>query len=244
MAVIAIHSAKGGVGKTTLAANLAWCAATISCRRTLLWDLDPAGGAGFLFEIEAKAGKDAGAVFDKSRDPAKLIRRTAYPRLDLLPADESIRALDSQLATIGKRKRLAKLTAGLGKDYDRIVLDCPPVLGELAAQVIRAADLVIVPLPPSPLSVRALDHARAAIGAEEGHAPTLLPVITMLDRRRALHRDFAAANPDWPVIPLASTVEQCAVRRQPVGAFAPRSAAGRAFAELWAAIERRLAERR
>ena len=66
----------------------------------------------------------------------------------------------------------------------------------------------------------------------------------MLDRRRALHRDFAAANPDWPVVPLASTVEQCAVRRQPVGAFAPRSAAGRAFAELWAAIERRLAERR
>ena len=52
MAVIAIYSVKGGVGKTTLAANLAWCSATISCRRTLLWDLDAAGGAGFLLGIE------------------------------------------------------------------------------------------------------------------------------------------------------------------------------------------------
>ena len=41
MATVAIYSLKGGVGKTTLSVNLAWCAATLSARRTLLWDLDP-----------------------------------------------------------------------------------------------------------------------------------------------------------------------------------------------------------
>ena len=89
MAVVAIYSVKGGVGKTTIAANLAWCAATHSSRRTLLWDLDAAGGAGFLLGVDPKKKRLATSVISKEIDPAKLIRKTGYPRLDLLPADES-----------------------------------------------------------------------------------------------------------------------------------------------------------
>ena len=48
MATIAVYSLKGGVGKTTLAVNLAWCAATHSARRTLLWDLDPQAASTYL----------------------------------------------------------------------------------------------------------------------------------------------------------------------------------------------------
>ncbi|MGB3470694.1 MAG: ParA family protein, partial [Erythrobacter sp.] len=46
MASIAVYSVKGGVGKTTFAVNLAWCAANISRRKTLLWDLDASNGSG------------------------------------------------------------------------------------------------------------------------------------------------------------------------------------------------------
>jgi cellulose biosynthesis protein BcsQ len=243
MASIAVYSVKGGVGKTTLAVNLAWCAASISRRKTLLWDLDAANGAGFLLGVDPKKKRSADSVFAEGSDPTKLIQPTAYPGLDLLPADESIRALDRQLDRLGKKRRLAKLVEGLSKEYDRVVFDCPPVLNELSAQVIRAADLIIVPLPPSPLSSRAFEVVVEEVrGSGKGHPP-ILPVLSMIDLRRSLHKEAREANPKWPAIPLASAVEQCAVERKPVGAFAPRSPAARAIAQLWTAIERKLASK-
>jgi len=243
MASIAVYSVKGGVGKTTLSVNLAWCASAISRRKTLLWDLDASNGSGFLLGIDPKKKRSADSMFDEGSDPEKLIQATTYAGLDLLPADESIRSLDRQLDKLGKKKRLAKLTETLGKNYDRIIFDCPPVLNELSAQVMRAADLVIVPLPPSPLSSRAFEVVVEEVrGIGKGHPP-ILPVLSMLDLRRSLHKAAREANPGWPAIPLASAVEQCASLRQPVGAFAPRSPASRAIAQLWTAIERKLASK-
>lgn len=239
MAVIAIYSAKGGVGKTTIAANLAWCAATVSCRKTLLWDLDVAGGAGFLFGIEPDSAQ-ARAVFARDMKPGQAIVKSGYDRLHILPADDSLRELDSVFARIGKRKQLAKLAQGLAKKYERIILDCPPALGQISAQVMRAADLVIVPLPPSPLSTRAFDLVVREIKTHTKTHPPILPVLSMIDMRRNLHKRAREANPGWPVIPLSSAVEQCAVRRAPVGAFAPNSPATRGFGQLWTAIERKL----
>lgn len=241
MAVVAVYSVKGGVGKTTLAANLAWCAAAISKRETLLWDLDASGGAGFLLGLEARKKRQAGSVFSLDTDPAKLIRQTGIPRLDLLPADESIRALDAQLLSLGKKKRIARLTTTLSRKYDRIIFDCPPVLNELSAQVVRAADLVIVPIPPSPLSARAFELVVEEVQAHGAGRPPILPVLSMLDMRRSLHKAARDANPKWPAVPQSSAIEQCAVRRSPVGAFAPSSPGGMAFRKLWTAIERKLA---
>ena len=115
-----------------------------------------------------------------------------------------------------------------------------PVLNEVSAQVMRAADLVIVPLPPSPLSARAFDQVAQEVRKGGKSHPPILPVMSMVDMRRTLHKQARAANPKWPVVPLASAIEQCAVERQPVGAFAPRSPAARSFAQLWTAIERKL----
>ena len=244
MAVVAVYSVKGGVGKTTMAANLAWCSAEISCRRTLLWDLDASGGASFLLGVEPRKKKVATSVFALERDPEKLIRNTQYRRLDVLPADETIRALENQFMDMGKRKRLAKIAAQLGKDYERIIFDCPPVLNETSAQVVRAADLIIVPLPPSPLSTRAFGRVVEEVKANTSRHPPILPVLSMLDLRRTLHRDAREENADWPCVPQASAVEQCAVRQKPVGAFAPRSPASQAFKHLWTAIERKLASNR
>lgn len=243
MASIAVYSVKGGVGKTTFSVNLAWCAANISKRKTLLWDLDPANGSGFLLGVDPKKKRAAESVFSAEKNAAKLIQKTESDRLSLLPADESIRTLDRQFEGIGKKKRMAKLVDGLGKDYDRIILDCPPVLNEISQQVMRAADLVIVPLPPSPLSTRAFETVVEEVRGSGKKHPPILPVLSMVDMRRTLHREAREANSRWPVVPLASAIEQCAVERKPVGAFAPRSPAARAFAQLWTAIERKLAQK-
>ena len=241
MAVIAVYSVKGGVGKTTIAANLAWYSAVASRRSTLLWDLDAAGGSGFLYGVEARAGRQARSVFAEDTRPEDLIRQTSVEGLDLLPADESLRQLDGLLSRIGKKKRLLRLSEALSRRYERIILDCPPVLNEVSAQVLRAADAVIVPLPPSPLSARALDIVAAEVHHHARRQPPILPVLSMLDLRRTLHRAAREANPRWPAIPQASAVEQGAVLQRAVGEFAPASPAAQAFAALWAGIDRRLA---
>ena len=241
MATIAVYSLKGGVGKTTLAVNLAWSAATQSARRTLLWDLDPQAASSWLLGGDKTAKDSAHAVFAKDVAPEKLITTTPIERLDLLAADTSLRSLDRFFFDLGKRKRLAKLLEGLNKRYDRIVLDCPPGLTETSEQVMRAADLILVPVIPSPLSRRALDEVLAHLDRTNGgHAP-ILPVYSMLDRRRALHKAAADENPAWPVIPMASAIEQMTVKRAPVGTFAAKSPAAEAFAALWTGVERKLA---
>lgn len=240
-AVVAIYSLKGGVGKTTFAVNLAWMSTAISRRRTLLWDLDPQAASTWLMGDGKPSSMEAQSVFSRSVDPRALVRPSRVPGIDLLGSDTSLRGLDRLLFDIGKKKRLAKLLATLTGDYDRIFLDCPPGLTETSEQVLQAADLVIVPVIPSPLSQRALGEVARYLIQKSGRHPPILPVFSMVDRRRALHQRAMAEEPGWPTIPMASAIEQMTVRRQPLGAYAPASAAAGAYGLLWTAIERRLA---
>ena len=244
MAVIAVYSVKGGVGKTTLAVDLAWRSAVRSRHATLLWDLDPQGGAGWLLGLPDKQGCRAASVFQREGRPRELIIQSRYPGLAVLQSDESLRSLSTALARIGKRRRLANLTAALTADYPRIIVDCPPVFNEISDQIMAAADLLIVPLPASPLAARALDTIRSEIMKSKYSHPPILPVLSMYDPRRKLHREvhagFAAG---WPVIPMSSMIEQTAVRRAPIGTFANGSDASLRLQRLWDAIEAKLAMR-
>jgi chromosome partitioning protein len=243
MQSIAVYSVKGGVGKTTLAVSLAWASATRSSRRTLLWDLDPQAAASFLLGVERKGKQQAQAVFAKEVDPARLILGTAIDRLDLLPADTSLRGLDHFLFGLGKKKRLLKLIDDVGRDYDRILLDAPPGLTETSEQVLRAADLIIVPVIPSPLSQRAFDEIVAHLDRHGVRRGPILPLFNMVDRRRSLHRAALEANPDWPVIPMASAFEAMSAATGGVARLPPASAAAQALFALWAGVEKKLARR-
>ena len=240
--IVAVYSAKGGVGKTTLAVNLAWAAATLSSRRTLLWDLDAQAAASYILGREA-SGKRAQASITGDADPSKLIQSTATPRLDLLPADESLRSLDIAFHGLGKRRRLAKVAAKLDEDYDRIIIDCPPGLTDTSDQILRASNLVVVPVIPAALSRRALDVIKDHVGSKKGPQVMLAPVFSMVDRRRALHLSELAKHKGWPVIPMASAYERMSEARAPIGELFPlHSPPVEAVAQLWRRVEKALAK--
>jgi chromosome partitioning protein len=237
MKSVAIFSIKGGVGKSAIAVNLAHAAATQGGRRTLLWDLDAQGAASYLLQREpARANKARAAV--AGEEPLDgLVLHTDFPNLHILPADRSLRRLEGDLAREDKAKVMRRRLKTFTEGYDRILIDCPPGLSELADRVFRAADLIVLPAIPSPLSGRATDQLLLELDREHGGGPPVLPVWSMADLRRRLHRDTVATHPEWPVIPYSAAVEQMAVHRAPVAAFQPTGAPARAFAQLWARVE-------
>lgn len=239
--IIGVYSAKGGVGKTTLAVNLAWASATLSSRRTLLWDLDAQGGASFILRQEP-AGSDLQTRIIDNGDVLRLVQPTAYERLDVLPADRSLRDLDRLFYKLGKRRRLAKVATQLTAEYDRVIIDCPPGLTDTSDQILRASDLVVVPVIPAALSQRALEVIKEYVERKKGPKVVLAPVFSMVDRRRQLHRRELEEHPSWPVIPMASAYERVSEERAPIGELMPRqSMPVEAIALLWRRIEKALA---
>jgi cellulose biosynthesis protein BcsQ len=245
MAVIGVYSAKGGVGKTTMAVDIAWRSAVLSKHRTLIWDLDPQGGAGFLLGCEARQSPRAASVFQRDGRPHELIEATRYDRLSLFQSDDSMRFASIAFARIGHKRRLAQLTDTLLRDYDRIVLDCPPTINEVSEQILHAADVLIVPLPASPLALRTLDSVRQELAKHNVRQPPILPILSMYSATREHHRDVKSGiAAGWPIVPLASQIEMAAVNRAPVGSFAAGSRPDKALHRVWEGIERRLAAMR
>lgn len=240
MSAVAVYSPKGGVGKSTCAVNLAYLSATTSKRRTLLWDIDAQGAAGYLLGA-GRQREEARKIFSNDADPLDLVRATPYPQLSLLAADTSLRRLDVQLVEEDARKRIRKLIRSLERRFERIILDCPPGLTEISEQIFRAVELVVIPVTPSALGMRVFEEAVAHIRDKHRNGPPVLPLLSMVDLRRKLHRDMVQAHPEWPVIPYSSVVERMSTDRAPLAAFAPRHPAAKAFAEIWADVEGRLA---
>lgn len=240
--IIATYNLKGGVGKTATAVNLAY-SAQLAGARTLLWDLDPQGAASFYLKNKAKIKGGTERLLEKKRSLANIIRSTDYPRLDLIPADIRLRNFDSELiARKDGERRVGKLLAPIKRDYDVAFLDCPPSMSLVAENIFRTADRILVPIIPTPLSIRAYDQVKAFFLDNDFRSTKILPFFSMVDKRKKLHREliveFAKQHPELlpTYIPYASQIEQMGIHQAPVAAFSPNGVGARAFQALLSAL--------
>jgi chromosome partitioning protein len=247
MKVIASYNIKGGVGKTATAVNLAHLAAADGAR-VLVWDLDPQGAATFYFRVRPKVKGGAKGLVRGKRDLDDVVKGTDYDHLDLVPADFSYRNMDLVLDTAKKpTRRLAQLIRPLKRDYDYVILDCPPSISLVSESVFEASDVLLVPLIPTTLSVRTFEQLRTFLDEEDWRRrPMLLGFFSMVDRRKRLHRevitDTHAERPELldAQIPASSDVERMGVHRSPLSTFAPRGRAAAAYRDLWLEVTKRI----
>lgn len=149
--VTAIAAQKGGTGKTALAGSLAtvWAYAGF---RTLVVDLDQQANLTFAFAVDPTLLE---ATVVDVLAPRNAIRAEAtvlhdvhrVSGLDLLPCDERAEALDTQLRseTMGVFK-LKDALEPLLDNYDRVLMDCPPNVGELTVSALLVADEIVCPV--------------------------------------------------------------------------------------------------
>jgi len=243
--VLAVYSIKGGVGKTATAVNLAYHAAQAG-HRTLLWDLDPQGASSFYFRIRAEVAKPR-KMLRGERPLEDAIKGSDFEGLDLLPADAAYRRMDILLDAAKKpTTQLRRLVTQLEPDYDLLLLDCPPSLTLVSENVFRAVDAMLVPLIPTPLSLRTLHQLLDFLAAEELADVPVWPFYALADRRKHLHKEILDSQPDTrvpllaTVIPYHSEVERMGLHRAPVAEYAAASPAASAYAALWREVAERL----
>ena len=145
--VIAITNQKGGVGKSTTAVNVSAYLSSYGYR-TLLIDLDPQSNSTSGLGINPVDAKDS--IYDiliNDREPNEIILDTSYKNLKILPSSIQLAGVEVELVSSLKREfRLKEAVNKIEKDYDFILIDCPPALGLLTINALTAAKEVIIPI--------------------------------------------------------------------------------------------------
>ncbi len=144
---IAISNQKGGVGKTTTAVNLSSCLAVLE-KKVLLIDLDPQSNATSSLGLENdKIENGIYQLFEELCSPSDSIVNTNIINLDIIPSHIDLVGIEIESIDLIDREYILKnVIVKVEKEYDYIIIDCPPSLGLLTLNALTASDSVIIPI--------------------------------------------------------------------------------------------------
>lgn len=243
MTVYAFYNQKGGVGKTAATVNLAYLAAEEGWR-TLLWDLDPQGAAGFYFQVEAAVKNGAKKLLTSELDLGGAVQPSGYENLDVIPTDLSARNAEVVLSEIKQgKKRIKSAISGIKKDYDIIFIDCPPGLSVLHDSIFAAADFILVPNIPTVLSIRSYETILEHFRQNNLDEDKIKSFFSMVDHRKNMHLEVLQGyhkNKSFLKnhISYSSDIEKMGQQLAPVAIYAASSFATQSYRDLWKEIKK------
>ena len=188
MRTIAIANQKGGCGKTTTAINLSACL-TLNNKKVLLIDLDPQSNASIGLDIKVEElEKSIYDIFSESnRKSLDDVILGIDQNFDLAPSQLILSAVEQELAgKAGRESMLLRSVHRMHKDYDYVVVDCPPSLGLLTFNALRACSEVLIPIEMSVFSLQGVARLLEIIEilkAEYGHEVKPKALATMCNPR-------------------------------------------------------------
>jgi chromosome partitioning protein len=192
--VIAIANQKGGVGKTTTSINLSSSLAAAE-KKTLLIDIDPQSNSSSGLSV-TNHSPSIYEVLIGTMDINDSIINTYMPFLDMLPANINLVGAEIEMVDLENREGLLKKAiAVMQKDYDYVIIDCPPSLGLLTLNALTAADSVLIPVQCEYFALEGLGQLLNTINIVKQHFNKSLTIegvlLTMFDTRLKLSHQVA-----------------------------------------------------
>ena len=197
MRTIAIINQKGGCGKTTTSINLAACMARLG-HKTLLVDLDPQGhcGVGLAVPEDQIERSLLDSLLDESDGKPSRVSEIVWQiasDFDLAPSNIKLAAFEQMFAgRPGREDRLLRALGDVKDTYEWCIIDCPPSVGLLTFNALRACDEVIVPVETGFFSLHGLTKMMETLEVmkERCHKDILIRVLpTLYDTRTKLARE-------------------------------------------------------